>query len=383
MNAAATGSSSDDPAPAVAGILPAQHLQALIDGGRQIRAAEPILDSQVQPASLDLRLGARAYRIRASFLPGRGATVREKLDDFAMHEMDISEGGVLEKGCVYLVPLLESLELAPGLSAVGNPKSSTGRLDVFTRLIVDHGTEFDRVRDGYRGPLYAEISPRTFSVLVRKGSRLSQLRVRSGSPELSDEAHRALHAEAQLVDRRLEQEDIRNGIPISVDLRGAQHPDGIVGYRAKAHAGLIDMDRVAHYDPRDFWDAVPAPRRSGLILDPTEFYILASMESVLVPPGFAAEMIAYDTLVGEFRVHYAGFFDPGFGHASAGGEGSRAVLEVRSYEVPFVIEHGQVVGRLVYSPLSAMPERLYGRELKSNYQRQRLRLSKHFLRDDD
>ena len=359
------------------GILPAQELRKLIHQSHEIVGIESILDDQIQPASIDLRLGPKAYRVRASFLPGAKSTVQEKLRDFTMHEMDITNGGVLEKGGVYIVPLMESVNLKHRMTALGNPKSSTGRLDIFTRLITDYGTEFDRVREGYKGPIYAEISPRTFTVLVRKGSRLSQLRIRCGAPANTDEQLRQLQQEYQLIDRPLTDEDIRNGVPVTVDVHGEAN-GGIIGYRARNHTGLVDVDKVAHYDPRDFWDPVPAPSKHGLILDPADFYILASRESVKVPPGYAAEMIAYDTLVGEFRVHYAGFFDPGFGDASAGGEGSKAVLEVRSYEVPFVIEDGQVVGRLIYERLTAQPEQLYGAGLKSNYQQQGLRLSKHF-----
>ena len=359
------------------GILPAQELLQLVHVTKEIRALDPILDDQIQPASLDLRLGATAYRVRASFLPGLNSTVQDKLREFTMHEMDITQGGVLEKGCVYIVPLLEQLALKHRMSALANPKSSTGRLDIFTRVITDNGAEFDRVREAYKGPLYAEISPRTFSILVRKGSKLSQLRIRRGTPLNSDERLRELQQKFQLVGRQLSDDQIKNGVPITVDVHG-DATAGIIGYKAKNHAGLIDVDKVGHYNPRDFWDPVPAPGSRGLILDPADFYILASRESVKVPPGFAAEMIAYDTLVGEFRVHYAGFFDPGFGDPSAGGEGSKAVLEVRSYELPFVIEDGQVVGRLVYERLTGSPERLYGSGAKSNYQRQGLRLSKHF-----
>ncbi len=359
------------------GILPSQELQQLVHATREIRALEPVLDDQIQPASIDLRLGAKAYRVRASFLPGSKSTVQDKLRDFAMHEMDITNGGVLERGGVYIVPLQESLALKHRMSALANPKSSTGRLDIFTRVITDFGGEFDRIREGYKGPLFAEISPRTFSILVRKGSRLSQLRIRRGAPLNSNEQLKELQQKFQLVDRPLSDEQIRNGVPITVDVHGeANHQ--IIGYKAKSHAGLVDVDKIAHYDYREFWDPVSAPGKHGLILDPADFYILASRESVKVPPGFAAEMVAYDTLVGEFRVHYAGFFDPGFGDASAGGEGSKAVLEVRSYELPFVVEDGQVVGRLVYERLTATPERLYGLNLKSNYQQQGLRLSKHF-----
>jgi dCTP deaminase len=359
------------------GILPAQEIEQLLGEGGEILASEAVLPDQIQPASLDLRLGSTAYRVRASFLPGPDATVADKLARFAMHEMDITHGGVLERGCVYIVPLIEQLALRRRTTAFGNPKSSTGRLDVFTRLITDHGVEFDRVREGYRGPLYAEISPRTFSVLVRKGSRLSQLRLRRGTPVSSDEAHRRLQQEYRLVGGDLDEEAIRNGLPLTVDLQGS---GDIIGYKARRHAGLIDIDRIGHYAVDEFWDPVSARSAKGLVLDPDEFYILASWESVRVPPTHAAEMIAYDTLVGEFRVHYAGFFDPGFGDPAAGGTGARAVLEVRSYEVPFVIEHRQTVGRLVYERLTASPTRLYGRDTRSNYQRQGLQLSKHFLR---
>jgi len=373
----------DAPAPAHStGIVPSQDLRAMVLR-KEIFALAPIADDQFQPASLDLRLGATAYRVRASFLPGKG-TVKAKLDELAMHAMDIGAGGVLEKGCVYIIPLLEGLDLRHRTSAMGNPKSSTGRLDVFTRLITDGGTAFDQVREQYSGMLYAEVSPRTFSVLVRKGSRLSQLRVRRGRPIASDGFMRRLQEEHGLVQSvdadhagTAPNVEIVNGVPVRVDLQG-RRSGGVIGYRAKSHAGLVDIDRVGHYDAADYWEAVRAPARGGLILDPAEFYILASQEAVRVPPGYAAEMIAYDTLVGEFRVHYAGFFDPGFGHSDAGGEGSRAVLEVRSYEVPFVLEHGQLVGRLAYERLTSVPHILYGQGARSSYQGQGIKLSKHF-----
>ena len=358
------------------GILPSQELKRKVKLSKEIFALEPILENQFQPASLDLRLGAFAYRVRASFLPGKNSTVEQKLEEFAMHKMDITQGGVLERGCVYIIPLLEGLELKHRMSAMGNPKSSTGRLDIFTRLITDFGTEFDQVREGYKGMLYAEVSPRTFSVLVRTGSRLSQIRIRLGNPTNSDEGMRRLQQEHQVVSSTLSEDDIRNGVPVSVDVLG-DTSGGLIGYKAKNHAGLIDIDKVQHYEVLDYWEPVYAPRRGGLVLDPQDFYILASREAVKIPPTHAAEMIAYDTLVGEFRVHYAGFFDPGFGHPDAGGAGSRAVLEVRSYEVPFVIEHGQVVGRLAYERLTAIPHQLYG-ATNSSYQGQGIKLSKHF-----
>ena len=358
------------------GILPYQAIKEAI-ASREIQASREIGEAQIQPASLDLRLGAVAYRVRSSFLPGRNATVQQKLDSLAMHEIDLKPGAVLEKGCVYIVPLQEHLRLRKRVSALANPKSSTGRLDIFARLITDHGTEFDRVRERYQGPLYAEISPRTFSVLVRENSRLVQLRIRRGSPPSSDAALRRLHDSVGLVDAEPGQEDIKNGLAITVDLTGVD-ASGVIGYRAKKHAGLIDVDRIGHYDRADFWDPLRVDAGNTLILDPGEFYILASRETVTVPVDHAAEMIAYDTLVGEFRVHYAGFFDPGFGLAETGGKGTRAVLEVRSHEVPFLIENGQTVGRLIYERLAARPDKLYGAGIGSSYQRQGLALSKHF-----
>jgi dCTP deaminase len=360
------------------GLLPAQYLRALVEQSREIRALEPIEPDQLQPASLDLRLGARVYRVRASFLPGAGATVQDKIDALAMHQFELDDAGaVLEKGCVYIVPLLESLALKKRTSAIANPKSSIGRIDVFTRLITDQATEFDRVRANYHGPLYAEISPRTFSILVRKGDRLNQIRIKRGTPLPSDDAMRRLNERDGLVQPALERDDIRQGVPITVDLAGAGM-GSVIGYRARKHAGLIDLRRLRQYAPADFWHVLRASEARALVLDPGEFYILASKQAVRVPADHAAEMLAYDTAMGEFRVHYAGFFDPGFGHVDAGGEGTRAVLEVRSHEVPFVLEDGQRVGRLVYERLIARPDRLYGEALGSSYQRQGLALSKHF-----
>jgi dCTP deaminase len=368
------------------GLLPAQYLKGLIEHSREIRALEPIAADQLQPASLDLRLGARVYRVRASFLPGATASVQDKIAALAMHQFELDDAGAaLEKGCVYIVPLLESLALKKRTSAIANPKSSIGRIDVFTRLITDHGTEFDRVRANYHGPLYAEISPRTFSILVRKGDRLNQIRIKRGTPPPSDDAMRRLNERDGLVLPALESDDIKQGVPITVDLAGAG-PGSIIGYRARKHAGLIDLRRLRHYPPGEFWHVLRASETGSLVLDPGEFYILASKEAVRVPADHAAEMLAYDTAMGEFRVHYAGFFDPGFGlpesgGADVGGEGTRAVLEVRSHEVPFVLEDGQRVGRLVYERLIARPDRLYGTGIGSSYQRQGLALSKHFRLD--
>ena len=354
------------------GVLPSQAIRGLIDTGA-VAADTPFPDGVIQPASLDLRLGTRGWRVRASFLAGT-ERIEERLKTFAMHEIDLSAGAVLETGCVYVIELMERLALPPGISAAANAKSSTGRLDLFTRLIHDRSGEFDRIAAGYEGPLYAEITPRTFSVLVRPGVRLNQIRFRAG-PEatLADADLKNLHARDPLVGGEAH---IDGGLGFSVDLMPRE--SGLVGWRARNHAGLIDLERIAAYEPAEFWDPITPQRWGGIVLDPGAFYILVSREAVAVPPGFAAEMVPYMAVAGEFRVHYAGFFDPGFGHRETGGTGSRGVLEVRCHEAPFALEHGQMVGRLVYERMQTIPDILYGRDIGSNYQGQDLKLSKHF-----
>ncbi len=373
--------------PSEQGILPDRMIAALAEQGA-IAPAYAFAPDQIQPASLDLRLGAVAYRVRASFLPGPGITVAQRIKELKLHEFALANGAVLETNCVYIVPLIERLALPADIAASTNPKSSTGRLDVFTRVIADETRGFDRVAGGYHGPLYAEISPKTFPILVREGTRLSQMRLLRGDAALDAEALRALHARERLVDRA--EAVMGDSIAVSIDLSGGGahlHPPGhstdrngagIVGYRAKRHTAVIDVERRAAYEVADFWEPIAARADKSLILDPDEFYILASTEAVQVPPDYAAEMVPFDPLVGEFRVHYAGFFDPGFGYAGAGGRGARAVLEVRSREVPFILEHGQVVGRLVFEKMLARPDQLYGAGIGSNYQAQGLKLSKHF-----
>jgi dCTP deaminase len=356
------------------GIFSARLIERLAGVGA-IATAQPFDPDQVQPASLDLRLGERAWRVRASFLPGPGQTVAERVDNLKLHEIDLRGGAVLERGCVYIVPLLERLDLPYEVAAAANPKSSTGRLDIFTRVIADGARAFDTVPAGYTGPLYLEISPRTFPVLVRTGSRLSQMRFRTGHPRLSVEEHKALHAAETLVYDA--NEAVGEGVSVSIDLKGDSR-SGLIGFRSKRHTAVVDVDRKDALDVLDYWEPLLNRGRDEIILDPDEFYILVSRESVHVPPAYAAEMVPFDPLVGEFRVHYAGFFDPGFGHSAAGGTGSRAVLEVRSREVPFILGHGQTIGRLVYERMAEVPDRLYGTGVGSNYQAQTLKLSKHF-----
>jgi dCTP deaminase len=356
------------------GILPDHEIAALFDAGA-LRSVRPLDADQIQPASLDLRLGQKAWRVRASFLPGPDKLVADKLDRLKLHEIDLSDGAVLETGCVYIVPLLETLALPAEISASANPKSSTGRLDIFTRVMTDRGHEFDKIPAGYAGPLYLEVSPRTFPIVARTGSRLSQIRFRKGNALLSESELHDLHRVEMLV--ATEPPNISGGgIALSIDLGGEK--GSLIGYRGKHHTGLVDVDKRAAHDVLDFWEPLYNHGAGELVLDPDEFYILVSREAVHVPPLYAAEMTPFDPLVGEFRVHYAGFFDPGFGHSAAGGTGSRAVLEVRSHEVPFILEHGQIVGRLVYEHMLARPKALYGVDLKSNYQAQGLKLSKHF-----
>jgi dCTP deaminase len=357
-----------------AGILPDREIAALFAAG-SLYAPRPLDADQIQPASLDLRLGTKAWRVRASFLPGPESTVAEKLERLKLHEIDLVGGAVLETGCVYVVPLIEALDLPVDIAASANPKSSTGRLDIFTRVMSDRGQEFDKISAGYSGPLYIEVSPRTFPIVVRTGSRLSQIRFRKGAAILSEAELARLHDQEKLVAANVPNIS-GGGIALSIDLSGDKN--GLVGYRGKHHTGLIDVDRRAANDVLDFWEPLPARGARELILDPDEFYILVSQEAVHVPPDYAAEMTPFDPLVGEFRVHYAGFFDPGFGHSASGGSGSRAVLEVRSHEVPFILEHGQIVGRLVYENMLSRPDTLYGSGLGSNYQAQGLKLSKHF-----
>jgi dCTP deaminase len=369
------------------GLLPREKIELMIRRG-MIQGLEDLEEAQYQPASLDLRLGSRAYRVRASFLPGQQHGVEERLRTLKSDDEAISldgNGAVLERGCVYVIPLLEHLNLPKDIFGLANPKSSTGRLDIFTRLTTDHSDVFDRVARGYTGRLYAEISPRSFSVRVRKGSKLNQIRFRRLNSQqlertdfsIDEKELRTQHLKTPLVDGDLEFR--RPGLVLRVGL-GADPADGIIGYKAQKHADILDVDRGG-YNIADYWVEVRARPDKRLILDPDEFYILASRERLQIPPDLAAEMIPIDPAMGEFRVHYAGFFDPGFGAGANNRPSARAVLEVRSYEVPFFLEDGQMIGRLVYEKMAEAPQLLYGASAVSNYQGQGLKLSKHFRMD--
>ncbi len=363
------------------GILPSQKIRELVET-KCIEALETIAPIQIQPSSIDLRLGPTAYRVRSSFLPGPTSTVENKIKDLVMTEIDLRRPTVFEKGCVYIVPLMESLRLPDGISAKANPKSSTGRLDIFTRMICDYGREFERVPEGYKGRLFAEVVPRTFTVIVSEGLKLNQLRFVRGDLAPSDKALHKLEKKETLVydDQGVPlAAEIDEGMRISINLQGEKH-QSLIGYRAKKNAPAIDLSKINWYSPEDFWDALPAPRDKAIILNPDDFYILVSKEKVRIPHDYAAEMVAYDPTIGEFRIHYAGFFDPGFGYGASDIKGTPAVLEVRSHEVPFLIEDGQIVGRLIYERLLAKPDKIYGIDIGSSYQGQGLALSKQFKR---
>ena len=363
------------------GILPSQAIRELIAKGRII-GNRAITEEQIQPASLDLRLGDIAHRVQASFLPGPGGKVEAKVKELRMARVDLTSAAVFEKGCVYIVPLLEELDLPRDISGKANPKSTTGRLDVFIRLITDDGVEFERVPPGYKGRLYAEIVSRTFTVAVRAGMRLNQLRFVRGNPVSSDNRIRRLDEEEQLIymdEVSPVKASVDRGLRITVNLEGSS-PEEVIAYKARKHAPAIELERINYYAPEEFWEARRHGANRRLILEPGDFYILASKERVRVPPEFAAEMVPFDPSVGEFRIHYAGFFDPGFGYGSSDIKGTRAVLEVRAHEVPFLIEHEQFVGRLTYMPLLSKPEKIYGLQIGSSYQQQALTLSKQFRR---
>jgi dCTP deaminase len=361
------------------GLLPSQKLGDLVEAGH-IRARAPVTADQIQPASIDLRLGPIAYRVRASFLPTPNSTVTKRLQDLKIEEIDVSHPAILQRDSVYIVPLQEELSLPDSISGSANPKSTTGRLDIFTRLITDYGSGFDNVQAGYRGRLYAEIVPLTFNVLIREGTRLNQLRLRRGNPLSWDKTLFTLNEREPIVYSQAASPVppvISEGLWLSVDLLGTDDSE-VVGFQAKKDAPPVDLARTGYYEPEDFWEPVYRGSRNYIILQPGEFYILTSKERVSIPPDWAAEMVPFDPSMGEFRIHYAGFFDPGFGWGGGELKGTHAVLEVRSHEVPSALADGQAVCRLTYERLQAASAKPYGREIGSSYQSQRLALSKHF-----
>ncbi|WP_121990145.1 2'-deoxycytidine 5'-triphosphate deaminase [Nitrospira lenta] len=375
------------------GILPYQDIKQLIVTGA-LTASPAIEDRQIQPASLDLRLGRKAYRLISSFLPEL-SPISSRLDvldfyqsDLVMYEMDLTEGAILEKGHVYLVPLLEHLKLPKNLRARANPKSTTGRLDVFTRVVTDLNAGFDEIRSGYHGPLFLEVVPRSFAVKVRTGQSLNQIRFVRGEATVSDASLKTLHSKSPLLYHNsptrkvLGQREFRaeRGLFLRIDLKGDDRTDsGIIGYRAKKNSHVIDLAKVGHYSAADFWEPLHRHRHDSLLLEPEEFYILASKERIRVPAGYAAEMVAYEAACGELRTHYAGFFDPGFGYGAKGEiKGTQVVLEVRPHDVPFLIHDGQTFFKVVYDRMLDVPSQLYGTTLGSSYQGQALTLSKHF-----
>ena len=368
--------------PTLAGILPSQWLQRAIDEGVVTSERYRIPKSSIQPASVDLRLGETAHRLRCSFLP-EGETVQGKLAELSMGQIDLRDGAILERNRPYLIPLIEGLDLPAHVAARTNPRSSTGRLDIFTRVITDQGRSFDEVPSGYRGPLYLELVSRSFTISVRTELSLNQLRLQVGKSRREDHQLVTLHEDDPILfagDRPVPAGDLvlADGLFLSVDLEG--DAEGKVGYRAKKNSSLVDLTRRDHYDPDDFWEPVHRERGQRLVLEPEEFYLLISRERVRIPPAYSAEMTPYDPTSGELRTHYAGFFDPGFGHTAGGADqlGSRAVMEVRAHDVPFMLQHGQRVAKLVFEELTEPPGILYGQEIGSSYQHQERMLSKHF-----
>ncbi len=374
------------------GILPYQHIKDLI-ARRVIRAEVPIEDPQIQPASLDLRLGRKAYRLISSFLPEL-SEISSRLNvldfyqsDLVMYEMDLTDGAILEKGHVYLVPLMETVQLPASVRARANPKSTTGRLDVFTRVVTDMNAGFDEIRPGYHGPLYLEIVPRSFTIKVKTGYSLNQIRFIQGDAMVPDSQLARLHRSDPLLyhnalgGKPLAGQDLRTdrGLFLRIDLKGHDRGERpVIGYRAKKNSHVIDWSKIGYYAALDFWEPLVRHRQDSLLLEPEEFYILASKERIRVPPGYAAEMVAYEAACGELRTHYAGFFDPGFGYGQGELRGTQVVLEVRPHDVPFLIHDGQTFFKVVYDRMSQLPAQLYGTALGSSYHRQGLTLSKHF-----
>jgi dCTP deaminase len=364
------------------GVLPFQWLHHAAREGWIHSPETPLEARQFQSASVDLRLGRVAYRMRSSFLPGQ-ETVQQKLDVLTMYDIPLAPSAILERGHVYLIPLLEALQLPSHVYAKANPKSSTGRLDIFTRIITDAHSRFDDIRPGYQGQLYLEVFSRSFTIKVHYGLSLNQLRLFIGDSTVDDATLCRLHQEAPLLydeqNRPIpcEQIHVDNGLFMGIDTGGAT--EALVGYKAKKNSDIIDLSKTGFYDPAAFWEPLYRLTNRPLILEPEDFYILTSKEKVCLPPAYAAELMAYDPGSGELRTHYAGFFDPGFGYGHSAQRGTKAVLEVRPHDVPFLVEDGQLFCKLRLEHTLGIPQRLYGSDLQSHYQFQALTLSKQFL----
>ena len=365
------------------GVLPSQRLREAVSDGWIVAGDWRIPPSSLQPASIDLRLGEHAWALRCSFLPDSDSTVEEKIEDLAFERIDLRDGATLERDRPYLVPLIEELRLPQEIRAKANPKSSTGRLDVFTRVLTDRNHRFDEIAAGYGGRLYLEVVPRTFAIRVKTGLALNQVRLICGDGRLSDQQLVALHRETPLlyVDTvPLPESSLSLGDGLFLSLDASGDSERIVGYRAKKNSLPIDLTQVGTLDWREFWEPVHPERGGRIVLEPEVFYLLLSAEGVSIPPCYAAEMLAYDPTAGELRTHYAGFFDPGFGYSRASdSHGSRAALEVRARDVSFMVEHGQPVSKLAFERMAQEPDVLYGEDVGSNYQGQQTMLSKHFL----
>lgn len=365
------------------GVIPVQNIKKLIENGI-IKSAYPITERQFQPASLDLRVGNIAYRIRSSFLPQR-CSVEERLKDLFMYEIDLSKNGILEKGNIYLIPLIEELNLPNDIRGRTNPKSTTGRLDIFTRVITDYSHRFEDIDYGYKGRLYLEVVTRSFTIKIEPSQSLNQLRLFRGDGRLNNSDLCSIYDRYSLLygedgsPLKIEDVKISDGLFMRINLKGDHQ--GIIGYKAKRNSSVIDLNKVGFYDAADYWEPIYPPRNDFIILEPEEFYIFSSKERVRVPPDYAAEMVEYDAGSGELRTHYAGFFDSGFGYGAKGEiKGTKAVLEVRPHDVPFRIEDNQIFFKIKYEKMIETPVTYYGMDIGSSYYNQELTLSKQFKR---
>ncbi len=330
---------------------------------------ETIDQNQIQPASLDLSLSEECYEIKHSFLSHK-TTVRRKLKDLIIKKINLNKEFIFKKDKTYIVKLNESLNLKNNIFGHCNPKSSTGRLDIFCRTIVDFAEEYEKIPNNYQGEIFLEITSRSFDVAFKKGNCLNQLRLIMGNQYyLSDEQLKKIKTKLKITNFKKNTLKINNGVKISVDLSNSK----TIAYVAKNNTPVLKFSKIKSHKINDFWKAIKNIDNS-LLIEKNKFYILKSKEKVIIPDNLAGEMIPYDTGIGDFRAHYAGFFDPGFGMPN----GTYAVLEVKTNEIPFLLEDGQTIARIKYEKLNKNSNIVYGKDIKSNYQNQGLKLSKHF-----